>query len=334
MHAQQAILSLVLLGSSSVCAAQEQLKVVTTLKVLADIAAAVGGDLVQADHLCHPAQDPHQVRARPTLMKKVRDADVFIRVGLSLETWAQRVLDGAGNNRIQRGQTGHIVATSGIEVLGIPNEISRSQGHIHADGNPHMWIDPLRARAIATNIASGLARVAPGRAANFETSLARYQRRLDEALFGTVAVEKVGGDQLAEALAEKRLLKVLGDVELGGWLAKAGSLRGKSFITYHDNWIYLADRFGFAVPINIEKLPGIPPSAKHRDLVIETARDGKAKGIICAAYYSTKASEFVAERSGCPLLILPLDVGSDPRAGDYFALIDLLLDKLQNAAGS
>ena len=334
MQIRQTVLTLILIGASSVCTAQERLKVVTTLKVLADIAAAVGGDQVQVDHLCNPAQDPHQVRARPTLRKKVRDADVFVRVGLSLEPWAQRVLDAAGNNRIQRGQTGHIVASRGIEVLGIPDEISRSQGHIHADGNPHMWIDPLRARTIAANIAFGLAGVAPERAAKFEASLAHYQRRLDEALFGAEAVEKIGGEQLALALGEERLDTVLKDLELGGWLAKARGLRGKSFITYHDNWIYFADRFDFVVPINIEKLPGIPPSARHRDLVISTAKDGGALGIVCAAYYSTKASEFIAEQSGRPLLVLPLDVGAHPRAGDYFALIDLLLDELRKAAGS
>jgi zinc/manganese transport system substrate-binding protein len=110
-------------------------------------------------------------------------------------------------------------------------------------------------------------------------------------------------------------------------------LRGQNFITYHDNWLYLADRLGIVIPIQIENLPGIPPSARHRDLVIRTAKDGGARAIICAAYYATKSAEFVAEQSGRPLLVLPMDAGADPRAEDYFALIDLLIGELARVTG-
>jgi zinc/manganese transport system substrate-binding protein len=147
---------------------QESLAVVATLPVLGALAREIGGDRIAVEVLSHPDQDPHYVQPRPTLMKKVRKADVFIELGLGMEIWAQKVVDGAGNPRVALGQPGRIVASAGVVTIDRPTNVSRALGHIHPQGNPHIWLDPLRSRRMASTIAAGLARVAPASKESFE----------------------------------------------------------------------------------------------------------------------------------------------------------------------
>src|SRR5687768_10425188 len=144
--------------------AKRKLEVVATTGVLASIAQAVGGERVEVQALADPRQDPHFVEPRPTLMQRARGADVFVEVGLQLELWAQKVVDGSGNARIQSGQPGRVVAAQGLHTLELPASLSREWGDVHPSGNPHVWLDPLNAGALADNIAAGLARVDPAHA--------------------------------------------------------------------------------------------------------------------------------------------------------------------------
>src|SRR5438132_8690621 len=90
--------------SAAADAKDTRLKVVTTLSVLKDLAEQVGGDLVDVVSLSDPSEDPHYVQPRPTLMKRAREADVFVELGLQLELWAGKVVEGSGNTKIQSSQ--------------------------------------------------------------------------------------------------------------------------------------------------------------------------------------------------------------------------------------
>jgi zinc/manganese transport system substrate-binding protein len=261
-----------------------RLSVLTTLGVLADVTREIGRERVDVDALADPGQDPHYVQARPTLMKKARGADALILVGLELELWADLVADGSANGTIQRGRPGRIVASRGIRTLQLPEVLTRDAGHVHPQGNPHVWLDPVNFRTIAANVARGLSEIDPGHRDTYEANLAAYTAKLDAALFGPELVAEVGGDRLARLAEQGRLFEYLERRELadrlGGWLARASSLRGQRIVSYHQTWIYLARRFGFDVPIEIEEKPGIPPSARHRERVIDTIRETGASAIL------------------------------------------------------
>ena len=94
-----------------------RLKVVTTLSVLKNLAEEVGGELVDAQALSDPSEDAHFVQPRPTLMTRAREADLFIEIGLQLELWAGKVVEGSGNTKIQSGQAGRVIASAGISTL-------------------------------------------------------------------------------------------------------------------------------------------------------------------------------------------------------------------------
>jgi zinc/manganese transport system substrate-binding protein len=318
--------------------AQEKLEVVTTLNVLRWLAEEIGGERVMATSLSDPRQDPHYVQPRPTLMQKAHAADVFIEVGLQLELWAQKVVDGSGNPRIQTGQPGRIIASSGIRTLELPTVLSREWGDVHPYGNPHVWLDPVNVKKMAENIAEGLARVDPAHQEEYRSRLESLSMRLDDALFGADLVKEVGSRKLTRLAERDQLFDYLTssklEGKLGGWLKQALPLRGRSLVSYHKTWAYLVRCFGLTVPVEIEEKPGISPSARHRDHVIEIMQQQKIPVILMAGFYERTAADFIAGKTGARVLTVSIDVGGDEGSESYFDFMDRLIAILVDAVRS
>jgi len=311
---------------------EPKLRVVTTLGVLASLAHEVGGEHVDVEALANPQQDPHFVQPRPTLMEKARAADVFVELGMQLELWAQKVVEGSGNPHIQPGQPARVVASTGITALELPRELSREWGDVHPYGNPHVWLDPLNTKDMAANIAAGLEAIDPAHKPDYEANLKRFQDRIDEALFGPELVKQVGGRMLARQARGGRLSEYLVQKKyaelLGGWLARAAPLAGRPAVTYHKSWVYFAERFGLKIPIEIEEKPGIPPSARHRDAVVALIKAQQVRTVLHEVFYDQGAADYLASETGAHKAIVPIDVGAEAGAKDYFALVDLWIDRL------
>lgn len=309
-----------------------RLQVVTTLPILAELVLAIGGERVEVQALADPRQNPHFVEPRPTLMQRARKAQVFVEVGLQLEPWARRVIVGSGNAAIQYGEPGHIVSARGVTTLEVPAKLTREEGNIHPYGNPYVWLDPLNLRRMAENVAAGLAEVDPKHADDYAQGLETYVGRLDRALFGDRLVAEVGGAKLDRLARQQRLAGFLEQRELsdqlGGWLGRAAPLAGHEIVSYHTTWPYLAQRFGFEVAAEIEEKPGIPPSARHRERVLELVRQRDVRTLLIESYQDRRAAEWIATRSQARILAVPIDVGPEVGVADYFELIDRILEPL------
>ena len=275
------------------------IKVVTTLPVLKNITEEIGGSRVSVQSLAEPNQDAHFVQPKPTFMKKVREADLFIEVGLELELWAQKVIDSAGNPKVQIGQPGRVFASVGVPTLEVPQVLSRQLGDVHPYGNPHIWLDPVLVKKMAKNICKGLIAVDFGGKASYEKNLKDFQNKIDKAL-----------------------------VE---WHKKANKITNKQIITYHRSWSYFAKQFGFEVLGQIEAKPGIPPTPKHRDEIISLMKESKTKIILTELFYDSVPSEYISKRTHAKIVRVPIDVGAIPEAQDYFSLMTYILDQLSTS---
>jgi zinc/manganese transport system substrate-binding protein len=304
-------------------------RVVTTLDFLARLTRDVGGDAVDVTALVDGRQDPHFVEPRPTLMQRAREADLFVEVGLDLELWADKVVEGSGNARIQRGRPGRVVASLGLPTLELPAELSREWGDVHPSGNPHVWLDPLLAIDMAANIAEGLAAVDPARAERYRQGLEALRADLGQRLFGARLVAEVGAAKLARMARQGRLEAYLEERELahlrGGWLADAAPLSGRPIVSYHRTFTYFAARFGLRVPIQIEDKPGIPPSGRQRDRVLEVLRAEGVRTLLLERFYERGAADWLAEKSGASVQPVAIDTGEALGLESYAALIDALL---------
>lgn len=322
------------LGSAASAAPQgrEPLDVVTTLNLLADLAREVGGELVRVESLSDPREDPHYVQPRPTLMKRARDADLFVELGLQLEPWVQKVIEGSGNPRIQTGQPGRVVASRGLRTLELPQQLSREWGDVHPSGNPHVWLDPLNLPDLAENVVEGLARVDPTNEPAYRARLEAFRRSIEVATFGQDLVDEVGGAMLVRQARRGSLHEWLEGRglagRLGGWLARAAPLRGRPLVTYHKTWVYFAQRFGLEVVAEIEEKPGIQPSARHRDRVEQLIEERGVATILQEVFYDRGAADYLARETGAGVLVVPIDIGPEVGLPTCTALIDHIVGRL------
>src|SRR5687767_11367450 len=258
---------------------QAQLRVVTSTTDLADIAREVGGSKVRVTHVSEGYQDPHFAEAKPSFVLQLRNADVFAFVGLDLEIgWMPLLIQGARNPKVSPGGSGYLDVSQAIEVLDrARTRVDRSQGDVHALGNPHYWLDPENGRRIARFYQRKFSALDPRNASTYETNTKAFEARLN-------AAEKAWQPQLAE-------------------------IKGKPVVAYHTSWKYLAEYTGMNIVGFMEPKPGVPPSPSHLAGLIDTIKRTGAKVIVMEPFYDRKMADFVAQRTGARVLVLPSSVG-------------------------
>ncbi len=307
------------------------IRVVTTLPVYATLTRAIGGDEVEVTSIANPNEDAHFVRPKPSFALALRRADMFVTTGLDLELWVPTLLDKAGNAKVSEGGRGYVTAYTGITLLDIPSAVDRSAGDVHIYGSPHLTTDPLRVLQVAQNIATGLKRVAPDRAATFDRGLARFRADVHRRLFGSRLVELLGGETLERLTRAGTLFRFLreNDLEgtplidgLGGWLKAAESFRGRRMICYHKNWAYLEERFDLTCADYVESKPGIAPTPRHVAELIEMMQGEGIRVLLAATHFDRRKVESVATRGGAIPVVLSLQTPAGSGAGAYFALVD------------
>jgi zinc/manganese transport system substrate-binding protein len=282
--------------------AQKKLSVVATTPDLAAVAREIGGGEVDVKALAKPTEDPHFVDAKPSLIVTLNRADMLIDGGAELELgWLPSLLESARNDKIAAGAMGRVSASKGVKLLEVPTSFDRSKGDVHSLGNPHFLIDPLNVKLIAGQIAEHLSAIRPASAGVFKANLARFNTMLD--------------GKFAE------------------WQRQLAPYRGAKIVTYHKDFVYLADRFGLVVVETLEPKPGIAPSPAHLATVISTMKAQNAKVILVQPFQNRKTAETVARQTGAVVLDVPQQPGVKPNTETYFKLMDSVVASLATALG-
>ena len=119
----------------------------------AALSSEIGGDLITVSAATNALQDPHYIQARPSLIAKVRKADLLICSGSGLEVgWLPLLLRKGNNPALQPGKPGNLMASEFVTRLEIPASLDRSQGDQHAMGNPHIQTDPRNIAIVAQRL--------------------------------------------------------------------------------------------------------------------------------------------------------------------------------------
>ena len=340
MESWKIFLVLLFFASSLPAAEQKKVHVVCTLPTLKALTQEVGGDRVDVIALARGDQDPHFVSPTPVLMKKTREADLFIENGFSLELWADEVANGSGNAKIFRGTPGRVIAGSGVSALEIPSVLTRELGDIHPQGNPHVWLDPLLAKVQANNICEALKRVDPEGGQYYDARKLDFQARIDNALFGSELLKLVGIQKLTRLAANGELHQFLENNKLGGqplsakasgWLKAVAPLVGAKAYEFHKVWVYFARVFGIQLVGTIEERPGIPPGPQHVRQLTEKIKAEKIPLILVDNFYDPALPRNISQQTGAVMVLLPNQVEGEPGIQSYFDLMDHLIAKMTAA---
>ena len=276
------------------------IKVVTTTTDTKSITEMIGGDKVSVSSIATGYQNPHFVDPKPSYIIGLTKADLFVTIGLDLETgWSPQLLSSSRNNKIQKGSQGYVDASEGISLLQVPSSLNRAEGDIHIYGNPHYWLDPMNGKVIARNIANGLERVDPSNKSVYEKNL--------QAFYGKI------------------------DAKMKEWQSKMAPFKGSKIIAYHNEWVYFETRFGLQVVDFMEPKPGIPPTPSQLVKVIKEIKANNIKVIISSPYFTTSSSDVVAKQTGVKELTLATSVGGFDSIKNYFDLFDYNINQLTAA---
>ncbi len=286
-----------LLAASTIPCAADTLRVVTSTADLAAIAREVGGDRVEAEPIAQGTQDPHFVEMLPSYMIRVRKAAVYVKVGLDLDYWAQAIIDGSRNDKLEVVDCAKYLPLD--HRLEVPEHVDPSMGDIHKYGNPHYWLNPDNGRFIAKAIADGLSKVDPAGAKTYEANLAAFDAKLD--------------------------------AKIAEWKKKAEPLRGMKIVTYHNSWPYFTQAFGIDVVGWLEPKPGVKPSPSHVAELIADVKREKVAFVCYEPYFEPRTPELVSRETGVPVIVLPPSVGGVPEIKTYFDLFDYDLAALARA---
>ncbi len=276
--------------------------VITTVTDLRYIAEQVGKDKIKVESMIRGFDDPHFVMTRPDFLVKLSEADVFCQVGLDLEIgWAPLLLQQSRNIKIQKGQNGFCDGSVGINILGKPTvQVDRSMGDMHIFGNPHYISDPVNAIQVANNIMSALQRVDP-------ENNDFYQQNYEE--------------------FRERLVKLTKE-EMKAFQPYFGS----KVAVFHDEFMYLANRFKFNANLTLEERPGIPPSSRYLEQVIKNMRANNIKVILISPVNNPQFAEYVSSQvPGSQVVIMPTSVGALPEIKTYEDSIRIGLKKIKDA---
>lgn len=270
----------------------------------AALAQEIGKEKVAVRSATTALQDPHYIQARPSLIAAIRKADLLICSGSGLEEgWLPLLLRKGNNPKIHRGKPGHIMASETVNRLEIPVLLDRSQGDIHAGGNPHIQTDPRNLALVAQVITERLQSIDSANAQYYQQNLANFEEKWSKAI--------------------------------AGWELQAASLRGKPVVLHHKSWAYLNNWLGLVEVATLESKPGVPPSAAHLGKLLLELRKNSAALIIRTPYDDPKPSQWLTRQTGIPNVMLPFTVGGTPDSGDLYSLfnttIRILLDNMDAA---
>ncbi|WP_294964930.1 zinc ABC transporter substrate-binding protein [Sulfurimonas sp.] len=275
-----------------------KLSVAVSYPYIGALTKSIGGENINTVILAKGNWDPHFVVPRPSLISKVRNADALIMNGAQLEIgWLTALLRRAANPKTNVNSENFLNLSHHIKLINKPISVDRAGGDIHPDGNPHFHLDPKNVLILAKTIEEFLISIdnqnADAYKKNYEKFSASWKVKMQE------------------------------------WKEKMADKKGMRVIQFHNNLAYFNKAYGLENIGTIEPLPGIPPSSRHIIKTIKLIKDKKPYCILHDVYHSTKTAEFIRDKTGIKIVLMPHDINALDNIDDLTSLFDYLVGAMQ-----
>ena len=246
-------------------------------------------------------QDPHYVQARPSLIAKMRQADMAMCSGAELEIgWLPMLQARSSNPVVQNNTQSMLYASEIVSMLDTHDHVDRSMGDIHAHGNPHVQFAANDMLQLSRVVAKRLGSIDPDNALT-------YQRN-------------------GEAFRENWRHKLV------EWEQRAEPLRGMQVVSYHATYRYLFDWLKMGQVADLEPKPGISPTTAHLQSLTKLD-PASFDAIIYSSHQNQRPANWLHQQTQKPVIQLPLTVSEGQSLDElYDGILDDLLDVLAQPA--
>lgn len=244
-------------------------------------------------------QDPHFVQARPSLISKMRRAELVVCAGADLEIGWLPMLQSKSNNRdVQSIDKGLFFAANHVDNLDIPVKVDKSMGDVHELGNPHVHLDPNRLLKIANALSLKLQQLDADNQSIYQQKLEIFSTRWQAAMVN--------------------------------WQQQAKPLKGVKVIAYHSSFRYLFEFLGMQQVGDLEPKPGLPPTTSHLLTVLDVVKQQQVALVVYTGYQNAKPANWLKQKTNITSIQLPYTVGGNKQSIDLFSLMDQHISMLLN----
>ncbi len=276
-----------------------QLKIAVSYPYIGALVDEIGDENVEVTVLAKGNWDPHFVVPRPSLIAKLRRSDALIMNGAQLEIgWLPPLIRRASNRAVMPNAPTFLNLSHQVELIQKPKSVDRSLGDVHPDGNPHFHLDPKNIVVLAKSITDFLSRVDIDHKESYEKNFKNFSKTWQ--------------------------------THLERWNTQMEDKKGMQIIQFHDVLAYFMKAYELKSIGTIEPLPGIPPSSRHTLELINTIKEHGAYCILHDVYHSTKTAEFIRDKTGVKLIIMPHDIGALESVHSLVELFDYLTKAVAN----
>lgn len=274
-----------------------QLRVFSCEPEWAELARVIGGTHVEAFSATTTEQDVHFIQARPSLIARLRNADLLVCTGAGLESgWLPILRRRANNPAIVAGAPGYLDVSQWVPLLDRRAVADRAAGDVHPEGNPHFHLDPRNLIPIANQLAEKLASLDAAHADDYRAGAQAFRQSWQESI--------------------------------SAWEKAATGLRGKRVVTHHLDWNYLANWLDIEIVAMLEPKPGVPPSTRHLGRLLSSLATEPAACVIRTRYQDARPSKWLSKRAGIPATVLPHTVGGSERTATLRGWFDALIQDI------
>ncbi len=247
--------------------------VVTSFSTLNSFVEGVGGPYVVVHNLVPVGASPETYQPTPQDIATLADARLLVENGTGIEAWLQHTIAIAGNAQLR------------VVVL--------SDGLRRIDHNPHLWMDPVLARAYVGKVRDALIAMDPSRRSVYDRNAAVYEARL-------AALQHDIAKQIASIPPQQRTM-----------------------IAFHSAWQYYNDRFGIRTVGVIELAPGQEPNPSYIGSLVDLARKYRVRAIFSEPEYSSKIAQTLAKSAGIHTVTDLYDdsIGNNAQVHDYISML-------------
>jgi ABC-type Zn uptake system ZnuABC Zn-binding protein ZnuA len=259
--------------AGSAAAPPAHLRVVATTTLLASLASSVGAGRADVVSLMPVGASPETYQPSPADVGRLHDAQIILENGAGLEAWLDPLL-----RSVQNAQAKLITCSTGLPVI---------------DRNPHLWLDPVYARAYVRTMRDAFVAADPGGAKTYRTNAALLDAQLAD----------------LDARIRRRIAAL--------------PANRRAMIVFHNAWLYYNRRYGLQTLGVVEEYPGTEPSAEHLARLVDAARAAHLHTLFAEPEYNPKLLDAVARSAGIATIAVLYDdsVGTSPATRDYLTML-------------